>query len=332
MTGRRQIVLENDAECTACSRPLSVGSLAFVEGEPEVVGCLACFGPPAEEPAIALAGLSRSGTAGGSAQREYERRRGRDQAVARDTRALRLALVVGAGVGVFILVQIVAAVANHALTAPAATPTHPVFSSGLATGFGILLGLAAAGNAARTFFGRRQSTEAWSTGARGERVVAARLDPLTSRGVVVLHDRRIPGSRANIDHIAVAPSGVFVIDAKVRKGKVETRRTGPIWDRGPTRLYVGGRDCSSFVTGMERQVAAVHRALSAVPGGPGAPVRPMVVVVDAQWGAFARPFHLGTVWVGWPKEMASVVGAPGPLGPDAVREIAGALAAGLPEA
>jgi hypothetical protein len=39
--------------------------------------------------------------------------------------------------------------------------------------------------------------------------------------VAVLHDRRIPGSRANIDHIAIAATGVWVIDSKRYKRKLQ---------------------------------------------------------------------------------------------------------------
>jgi hypothetical protein len=51
---------------------------------------------------------------------------------------------------------------------------------------------------------------------------AAKL--LDSRGVELLHDRRICGSRANIDHLAIGPGGVTVIDAKNYRGKVRTER------------------------------------------------------------------------------------------------------------
>ena len=44
--------------------------------------------------------------------------------------------------------------------------------------------------------------------ARDERIVAARLATLTSRGVITIHGRRISGSKATIDHIAVGASGV----------------------------------------------------------------------------------------------------------------------------
>jgi hypothetical protein len=40
---------------------------------------------------------------------------------------------------------------------------------------------------------------------------------------VVLHDRRIPGRRSNIDHLVIARSGVWVVDTKRYRGKVERR-------------------------------------------------------------------------------------------------------------
>jgi Nuclease-related domain len=62
-------------------------------------------------------------------------------------------------------------------------------------------------------FDEPASTRVWAQGARGERAVAAKLDDLASEYVIALHDRvmlRPDGrrSRANIDHIAIAASGV----------------------------------------------------------------------------------------------------------------------------
>ncbi|WP_293167360.1 nuclease-related domain-containing protein [Microcella sp.] len=47
-----------------------------------------------------------------------------------------------------------------------------------------------------------------------EAAVGARLDGLASESIRVMHDRRIPRSKANIDHIVVTPGGVWVIDTK----------------------------------------------------------------------------------------------------------------------
>src|SRR5215212_9270487 len=53
---------------------------------------------------------------------------------------------------------------------------------------------------------------AWATGAAGEEENAARLERLLAEAPVsVLHDRHLPGQRANIDHIAIGPSGVTVV-------------------------------------------------------------------------------------------------------------------------
>jgi len=104
-----------------------------------------------------------------------------------------------------------------------------------------------------------QREKAWRDGAVGEEAVASHLAK-TCPDVVVLHDRRMPKSRANIDHIAIAPSGVFVIDAKRYKGKIEVRK--PLF--GDAKLVIRGRDKTKLVDGLRRQVDAVRAGLAVV--------------------------------------------------------------------
>ena len=104
-----------------------------------------------------------------------------------------------------------------------------------------------------------QRERAWRDGAVGEEAVASHL-ARTCPDVVVLHDRRMPRSRANIDHIAIAPSGVFVIDAKRYRGKIEIRK--PLF--GDAKLVIRGRDKSKLVEGMKRQVEAVRSGLAVI--------------------------------------------------------------------
>ena len=90
------------------------------------------------------------------------------------------------------------------------------------------------------------STRVWAQGAAGERAVAARLEQL-GEAVCVLHDRAVRRpdgrlSRANIDHLAVTPAGVWVIDAKTHRGALEVRRTGGLFSPRVATLYIGGRD------------------------------------------------------------------------------------------
>ena len=73
----------------------------------------------------------------------------------------------------------------------------------------------------RTIGPEPQSVTAWQKGSHGEVRVGGVLDGWAiTVGAVVLHDRKIPGSRANIDHLVVARSGVWSVDAKEYTGSV----------------------------------------------------------------------------------------------------------------
>ena len=93
----------------------------------------------------------------------------------------------------------------------------------------------------------KQSTKAWATGAVGEERLGARLDSLASDSIAVLHDRRIPGTRANIDHIAITRAGIWVIDAKRYEGRPELKIEGSLLRPRIERVLVGGRDCTKLV-------------------------------------------------------------------------------------
>ena len=103
-----------------------------------------------------------------------------------------------------------------------------------------------------------QSTKAWDTGALGEERLGSRLNELASDTLRVLHDRRIPGSRANIDHLAVTPTGVFVIDAKKYAGRPHLKIEGGLLRPRVEKLLVGSRDCTKLVDGMLKQIGVVR--------------------------------------------------------------------------
>jgi hypothetical protein len=100
---------------------------------------------------------------------------------------------------------------------------------------------------------------AWATGGYGEQSVARGLERRTASGAaILLHDRRMPGGYGNIDHLAIAPRGVFVIDTKAIRGRVRVSRP-PF---GRATLLVGGRDRGHLANSLDRQVAAVRSALA----------------------------------------------------------------------
>lgn len=123
---------------------------------------------------------------------------------------------------------------------------------------------------------RRLLAEArnWQNGADGERMLAATLERRCTEAVF-LHDLAIPGGRANIDHVAFAPTGVHVIDAKRHRGKIRVERVG-----SQTRLVIAGRNRTSLVTALERQVSLIDAAIKEI--APGVPVHGCLCFVPPQ--------------------------------------------------
>ncbi len=140
----------------------------------------------------------------------------------------------------------------------------------------------------------------WTRRADRDRRARVRLHLDESEGVVLLDDRRIPGTRDTIACIAVSPGGVFIIDTGRYKGLVHTKRPGPMSDLGPYELYVGRRNCTRS---LERVIAGrtvVGEALATTAWGAEVPIHPMLCLTHAEWG-FASAIEVGEVWVSWPK-------------------------------
>lgn len=177
------------------------------------------------------------------------------------------------------------------------------------------------GNIAVALTPERTSTRVWATGAEGEARVGARLDGIASDDIRVLHDRRIPGSKANIDHIVVTPSGVWVIDTKrYQSGSPSLRVEGGLLRPRVEKLMVGGRDKSRLVDGVLWQVECVRKEV------PDTPVRGILCFVDSEWPLLASGFQVNGVEVLWPRKLVSRLTSPGAVGID-VADVAQRLAA-----
>ena len=107
-----------------------------------------------------------------------------------------------------------------------------------------------------------QSTKAWRVGAEGEVAIGKLLDSLAVKyGFRVLHDRLIPKTRTNIDHLAITKFGVFVIDAKNYKGVVRIKDNTGFFEKSTPELWVGKRNCMKIVAGVKKQTSIVTRIL-----------------------------------------------------------------------
>jgi hypothetical protein len=179
-----------------------------------------------------------------------------------------------------------------------------------------------------------QHVRAWQTGAVGEEEFGRRLSGCAGPALKVLHDRKLPRSSANVDHLAVTAQSVWLLDAKRYQGRVETRGQG-LFSKRPPDLFVGGRNQTKLIAGVKRQVAAVRSLLAPLAGELGMaeapPVRGALVFVNAEFGLFSSPFVVDDVWVGWGKPIRKRLGeqTAGTLPVDAVaKRLARELRAG----
>lgn len=173
----------------------------------------------------------------------------------------------------------------------------------------------------------QQSTKAWDLGARGGERLGRQLTQLASDSLQLLHDRRIPGSRANIDHLAVTPSGVYVIDAKKYKGRPHLKVEGGLVRPRVERLLVGARDCTKLVDGVLEQVDLVRGLLDGA-----VPVHGVLCFVEADWPLVGGAFTTRGVRTLWPKKLYPQLRAEGSLTVEALVEIHRRLAHALPAA
>jgi len=130
-----------------------------------------------------------------------------------------------------------------------------------------------------------QSTRAWERGATGEIKVGKFLEKIASENKFgLIHDRQFPNSKANIDHIAITPSGIYVIDAKNYEGEIRiVDKSGFFSDPDP-KLYVGSRNCMGLVQGMHKQVEVVRNVIKSY--SLEIPVKGVLAFYAATWAQY----------------------------------------------
>jgi hypothetical protein len=190
------------------------------------------------------------GQPGGSAQARWRQARATEWAAWTRTLPWRLAVTLGIGAG--------GALGN--LVAPRLGLVVGALAA-VATGWGLR-------------FRPSPDAVAWRRGAAGERHTARLLGPLERHGWAVLHDLAVPSSRANLDHLVIGAGGVFVIDSKQYRGRLQLDASGRLWHgRYPLAPVLRA---VSFEADQAAQVLP----------DPGVVVRPIVAVHGAQvpWG------------------------------------------------
>jgi hypothetical protein len=145
---------------------------------------------------------------------------------------------------------------------------------------------------------------------------------MQGRDVVVLHDRHVPGRRANIDHLAIGPAGITVIDSKNYKGKVAIRAG---------KLFVNGHNRTKLVYGAKHQCDVVRTAL-ANSSFAGVPIDAALAWVDADGLPLLRTLRLDGVLIDGMRRIVKHASRPGPLSIAEIDQLAALLNDELPPA
>lgn len=125
---------------------------------------------------------------------------------------------------------------------------------------------------------------------------------------IVLHDLRVPGSRASIDHVVVARSGIWVVDSTWRSGmRLDPDASGEI----------------ASLEAMERRVGVVAAALGRARE---VSIRAALCFDSAYWGCAPQPFWIEGVLITHPEDLAARIRADGPLDEETMGWIAARLA------
>jgi Nuclease-related domain len=163
-------------------------------------------GTGADRPVVALRVRTSLGRPGGSTQARWRRARAAEWAAWTRSLPRRIAAILGIGAAGGVLGSLIVPRLSLIIGELAA----------LVAGWGLR-------------FRPSRDAVAWRRGAAGERRTARLLDPLERQGWAVLHDLAIPDSRANIDHLVIGPGGVFVIDSKQYRGRLQLDGSGRLW-------------------------------------------------------------------------------------------------------
>ena len=134
----------------------------------------------------------------------------------------------------------------------------------------------------------------------------------------------MPGRSANIDHIAIAPSGVYIVDAKHYSGEPRADTLLGTGDSATRRLYVGHEDRTELVDSVRWQA----RVVEAIVDDPAVPVHAVLCFVGASW-EITNGFLVHGVGVTSPDRLAVLVGSPGPLAADRIAAVHRHLRASL---
>lgn len=166
-----------------------------------------------------------------------------------------------------------------------------------------VLAIAATAYSLLGLFRLRRQTKRLELGRDGERAVAEVLDGLREQGCRVFHD--IVGNGFNVDHVVLAPQGIFVVETKTVAKPARKRQVATVKATGG-RIIAGGADLGSHPIDQTKAAARWVSDLLKESSGKTYPVKPCLVFP----GWFVERMTKETkreIWVLHPKGLVAFI-------------------------
>jgi hypothetical protein len=159
--------------------------------------------------------------------------------------------------------------------------------------------------------------------------VGAILEAAGVHGVLTLHQRRVPGHRGRIEHLAISACGVHVVDVRhFKNAAIELRPAGVAGS--PVELVVGGRVMTTAAAATARRVAGI-RSILAGAGLDNVRVTGALCFVDGLLPLGVTDLRLHGVHILRPSNLTALVTRSGSLDAEHVLTLQEYLARHLPE-
>ena len=148
----------------------------------------------------------------------------------------------------------------------------------------------------------------WEKGFEGEEQIGEILNELSQLDeFFVLHDRKIPNSRANIDHIVISNRGVFIIDTKNYSGSIS------VYEKSNTQkskeiLYIGRVNQNRLIEGVKNQKLRVEKVLHE--SNFKIPVFGMLAFYEGNWSGESIPQEINGVLINSHGLISTIMGKP----------------------
>ncbi len=158
-------------------------------------------------------------------------------------------------------------------------------------------------------------------GRHADRDVATHLDRELHGLGAVLHGVQLPHTTHSVDHLVIAPSGIWLIETAHLAGRL-THRVAGSRHEPESMMLLDGIDRTPLVDSLG-VLSAARESVAAMQFG--VDVQTATCLIDTTWPISAHPFKVGDHWVTWPRALTDKIQSSGLLPIRVAHDIARAI-------